>query len=138
MSSGSHKAARTGWRAEMRTAVHLALMPLAVGIAILFLGHWTWRTLALAGTNVAVSALIGFWIARIYRSALRTVTQGAERRGREMERVALQEQGTARGLADTCGQVLPIWSRQIDSARRQRPEERRVGKECRSRWSPYH
>jgi len=23
-------------------------------------------------------------------------------------------------------------------ARRQRSEERRVGKECRSRWSPYH
>ena len=28
--------------------------------------------------------------------------------------------------------------RVIDSARRIRSEERRVGKECRSRWSPYH
>ena len=25
-----------------------------------------------------------------------------------------------------------------DGARRKRSEERRVGKECRSRWSPYH
>jgi len=27
---------------------------------------------------------------------------------------------------------------QVDSAKRERSEERRVGKECRSRWSPYH
>ena len=26
----------------------------------------------------------------------------------------------------------------IKEAREQRSEERRVGKECRSRWSPYH
>src|SRR5262249_58595411 len=26
----------------------------------------------------------------------------------------------------------------IDDARHRRSEERRVGKECRSRWSPYH
>ena len=26
----------------------------------------------------------------------------------------------------------------VDFVRRQRSEERRVGKECRSRWSPYH
>ena len=29
--------------------------------------------------------------------------------------------------------VPQVWSQQID-----RSEERRVGKECRSRWSPYH
>lgn len=139
MSSGSHKAARTGWRAEMRTAVHLALMPLAVGIAggaaILLLGHWTWRTLVPAGADVAVSALIGFWIARIHRSALSAITQEAERRGREMERVALQEQDTARGLADTCVQVLPIWSRQIDSACRQTEE---AGTELSARFERIH
>ena len=28
--------------------------------------------------------------------------------------------------------------REIDRATRDRSEERRVGKECRSRWSPYH
>ena len=26
----------------------------------------------------------------------------------------------------------------IEDARKERSEERRVGKECRSRWSPYH
>src|SRR5256886_11054553 len=29
-------------------------------------------------------------------------------------------------------------ARVVPGARRQRSEERRVGKECRSRWSPYH
>ena len=28
--------------------------------------------------------------------------------------------------------------RQVQKAQRVRSEERRVGKECRSRWSPYH
>src|SRR2546430_17170538 len=30
----------------------------------------------------------------------------------------------------------PIWLRSVQM--RKRSEERRVGKECRSRWSPYH
>src|SRR5258707_6979357 len=36
---------------------------------------------------------------------------------------------------------LPVWERQSSSAdgtAAKRSEERRVGKECRSRWSPYH
>src|SRR2546426_9011604 len=33
------------------------------------------------------------------------------------------------------GQVSPMVD---ESPNRQRSEERRVGKECRSRWSPYH
>src|SRR3989475_12987653 len=37
------------------------------------------------------------------------------------------------------GQLLAeIASPEIDQQLRQRSEERRVGKECRSRWSPYH
>ena len=35
-------------------------------------------------------------------------------------------------LNDTVRQML------VNNAKRQRSEERRVGKECRSRWSPYH
>lgn len=139
MSGSNHKAARTGRRAEARTAVYLALMPLAIGIAggvaILLLGHRTWGTLALAGANVSVSALIGFWAARIYLSALGTITQEAARRDREMERVALQEQDTARGLAETCVQVLPIWSRQIDSACHQTEE---AGTELTARFERIH
>ena len=34
-------------------------------------------------------------------------------------------------------EVCTVWNRQIMDAL-DRSEERRVGKECRSRWSPYH
>ena len=36
-------------------------------------------------------------------------------------------------LATAFGQAFPDWTQ-----RQLRSEERRVGKECRSRWSPYH
>jgi len=45
--------------------------------------------------------------------------------------------GTA--LALTCaraGRDVTLWEH--DTANADRSEERRVGKECRSRWSPYH
>src|SRR2546425_10756114 len=41
--------------------------------------------------------------------------------------------GTAHG-----GVFLDIASKQSSDYIKQRSEERRVGKECRSRWSPYH
>src|SRR2546427_679847 len=31
-----------------------------------------------------------------------------------------------------------MWDRETEPVKRDRSEERRVGKECRSRWSPYH
>ena len=34
--------------------------------------------------------------------------------------------------------VNDLWDRNIDPKVERRSEERRVGKECRSRWSPYH
>src|SRR3989442_11367267 len=34
--------------------------------------------------------------------------------------------------------ALEVCAAKIPGARRTRSEERRVGKECRSRWSPYH
>ena len=34
--------------------------------------------------------------------------------------------------------VTPRTRAALDAAAAQRSEERRVGKECRSRWSPYH
>ena len=33
---------------------------------------------------------------------------------------------------------VPQWSGEEDLRHNMRSEERRVGKECRSRWSPYH
>ena len=41
---------------------------------------------------------------------------------------------TTRGLASICKEGVDA----IGSSPKRRSEERRVGKECRSRWSPYH
>src|SRR3712207_6704690 len=42
-----------------------------------------------------------------------------------------------RWLARSCSS-RPLWVRSVPPAVRPRSDERRVGKECRSRWSPYH
>ena len=34
--------------------------------------------------------------------------------------------------------IAPLWFSSLDYELTSRSEERRVGKECRSRWSPYH
>ena len=39
-------------------------------------------------------------------------------------------------LASALMTEVPIWT--LDKKLKERSEERRVGKECRSRWSPYH
>src|SRR3712207_286844 len=40
---------------------------------------------------------------------------------------------------DEVGRVVAAFNRMLDRLERERrSEERRVGKECRSRWSPYH
>ena len=36
------------------------------------------------------------------------------------------------------GQFVMVWIPGVDEKPISRSEERRVGKECRSRWSPYH
>ena len=41
-------------------------------------------------------------------------------------------------VADTDHKRLWCWRRMAGCGRSWRSEERRVGKECRSRWSPYH
>src|SRR5205823_13070075 len=38
----------------------------------------------------------------------------------------------------TAGSKPPAWRFSMASVQRKRSEERRVGKECRSRWWPYH
>src|SRR5256885_8056725 len=50
---------------------------------------------------------------------------------------------TSSGLTPLCGSLSKIsvticWTRGIRVEPPTRSEERRVGKECRSRWSPYH
>ena len=43
--------------------------------------------------------------------------------------VVLMQEGKQQGLGAIAGAAETYWGRS---------EERRVGKECRSRWSPYH
>ena len=59
---------------------------------------------------------------------------------RFMERLAQRGRGR-RGWAPSAFDVRRLWMRErpvVRCRRRTRSEERRVGKECRSRWSPYH
>ena len=44
--------------------------------------------------------------------------------------------GACRQVIEEVKQRLPIWKKELRADGRS--EERRVGKECRSRWSPYH
>src|SRR3712207_9056845 len=45
-----------------------------------------------------------------------------------------------RSMGLYAGPAVPAQTRAVDpvAVQRRRSEERRVGKECRSRWSPYH
>ena len=62
------------------------------------------------------------WSSDVCSSDLRAV----EASGRPVETVVIQGVGgTAKAIASGCAFL-------------ERSEERRVGKECRSRWSPYH
>ena len=53
-----------------------------------------------------------------------------EKKAKRLEQEAREESGRQKSLSRELE-----WIRQTPSAR---SEERRVGKECRSRWSPYH
>ena len=42
-------------------------------------------------------------------------------------------------LSDTMEEgTVAKWYKKVGDSVKERSEERRVGKECRSRWSPYH
>src|ERR1035441_10693155 len=77
-----------------------------------------------------------------------TMNRKNEAGGRD-RRAFLKEMADSPGalaLAGSFGelraQIAPNWKNQIGlelfTVRNLRSEERRVGKECRSRWSPYH
>src|SRR5256885_9922883 len=63
------------------------------------------------------------------RCHLRGVALGIERRDLERGEMTLQAFGRA---------LDPIGNAMLPGCQISRSEERRVGKECRSRWSPYH
>ena len=61
----------------------------------------------------------------------------AEARNRKKERDARTHRLVQEGAI--LESIVPhIKEMDLDSLKRERSEERRVGKECRSRWSPYH
>src|SRR2546422_10664817 len=79
-----------------------------------------------------------------YRDALNYVSQYAYAHGKSSNRVFLQD-GTydsVRARFHLPSQMACSVPRQVGATYKtlwtKRSEERRVGKECRSRWSPYH
>src|SRR5256885_16808471 len=64
------------------------------------------------------------------------LAQWAKHSGMTVIGTAGTEEKAALARAHGCDHV--VLYRSEDIARRVRSEERRVGKECRSRWSPYH
>ena len=61
----------------------------------------------------------------------------------ETARLTFLKEGDAKSIMKSFAEEYPIsivasTQRIVHSPKRHRSEERRVGKECRSRWSPYH
>src|SRR5256885_15900082 len=90
--------------------------------------HWSSETSArsLAKNAGATSRLQG------HREHLRTPERHAIDRDRDRKLILLLEQ-EAVPCFDVCR-----FACSVDLSPEDRSEERRVGKECRSRWSPYH
>src|SRR3989441_11905506 len=56
----------------------------------------------------------------------------------DLSKRAAEQAQLVRGAADDAAKILQIATVLASGAEDSRSEERRVGKECRSRWSPYH
>ena len=66
---------------------------------------------------------------------------GDERRERILHEVMAHGKATVTGLSELLGVTTETIRKDLvtlGERNRSRSEERRVGKECRSRWSPYH
>src|SRR2546421_12052568 len=65
--------------------------------------------------------------------------KGAGRYSRQTAKSVIETLGKHRDTAGSTPQAIKVGcSRRLDGYIEFRSEERRVGKECRSRWSPYH
>src|SRR2546425_10679221 len=96
----------------------------------------TKRLLAVA---IPLAALIGWTAAPAtaadeskVKSATREVETGAKKIGEGKLGTGVEE--TAKGIGHTVVEGAKFSGEKL----KERSEERRVGKECRSRWSPYH
>src|SRR5258707_3982276 len=93
-------------------------------------------TVAKASVNVAIEAISGETIMMAATAVVATMSAGITQPtgGSVGSRVHLILYGwTAGGTLTINGTLVPGNTEVIN-----RSEERRVGKECRSRWSPYH
>src|SRR3712207_9378508 len=82
-------------------------------------------------------------VARALRDAgMEVVYTGLHQTPEQIVETAVQEDADAVGLSVLSGAHMTLFARLLELMRERgvddRSEERRVGKECRSRWSPYH
>jgi len=123
-----------------------ALWP-AAALAAAFLGLAGTDTLPLLSEWAHGLLLIGVaalfaWLLRRAFVAARLASESAGRARLERDSRLSHRPLTAitdrlaAGRDDPAAHIL--WAAHLDRARADRSEERRVGKECRSRWSPYH
>src|SRR3712207_9436543 len=76
-------------------------------------------------------------IARALRDAgMEVIYTGLHQTPEQIAATVIQEDAHAVGLSILSGAHMTLVPKIVEMLRRS--EERRVGKECRSRWSPYH
>src|SRR3712207_9418437 len=85
------------------------------------------RVATLSGVMVLGFAIIG----AVFQTGRQEVEQALS--AQQTYSALAEKANRFRGLADALKVTAGEWT-----ASRLRSEERRVGKECRSRWSPYH
>src|SRR2546430_10390629 len=115
------------WNRHARPAAPRTLVA-AVGTRVFFFfqAEDGIRDLTVTGVQTCALPISAKW--RIFTQVACAARRG-ERGGVRVER---QERGSV-GALGCRAMTLQAWKRRI-----RRSEERRVGKECRSRWSPYH
>src|SRR2546430_17724563 len=92
------------------------------------------RDLTVTGVQTCALPILSLLLAVVDvrdRAAVNRAAEALVRAGRVPD-VLINNAGLASGLAKIHEGDPEDWDRMI------RSEERRVGKECRSRWSPYH
>ena len=86
----------------------------------------------------AVAGVLSIGVPLVGLSVPAKAAVGAVGRGDRAEASTLDRNGTDPAGPDQYAQTRDERSHQDDRQTPSRSEERRVGKECRSRWSPYH
>src|SRR5260370_37481250 len=94
------------------------------------------RDSSVTGVQTCALPIIEIVLAREDRCLAHLATQSLSRKHSELDRTTVQHRKSA-------GHSQAHWAdvgvrRRAELGGTSRSEERRVGKECRSRWSPYH